>query len=320
MIRVKKLVKYFGQRPAVRDVSFEVGTGEVLGFLGPNGAGKSTTMRIITGYLPPTSGEVTVNGANVVENPVAVQKQIGYLPENVPLYEEMTVEQFLRFIAEVRGFRGRDRNAKVEAALERCFLLPVRRQTIETLSKGYRQRTGFAQAILHDPPMLILDEPTEGLDPNQKQVVREMIGHMGREKVIILSTHILEEVEAMCSRIIIISNGRLVADSTPAELRQRSRTYNAVRLELPEPAGRAMEFFRTLPVVARVESLGPVNGRLRIRLYPRDRQAIIEPVLAAARANGLTVLNTQTEEGRLDDVFRHLTTTEDTAGALREED
>ncbi|HMP75989.1 MAG TPA: ATP-binding cassette domain-containing protein [Kiritimatiellia bacterium] len=221
MIKVDKLVKSFGARTAVRGVSFEVKPGEVLGFLGPNGAGKTTTMRMITGYLAPTSGQAYVAGFDVAEHPVEARKRLGYLPENAPSYGDMTVEEFLAFIAAMRGFTGAEARQRVEAALEKCILTGVRRQPIETLSKGYRQRTCFAQAILHDPPVLILDEPTEGLDPNQKYVVRTMIQEMAREKVIIFSTHILEEVEAICTRAIIISGGQLVADSTPAELKKQ---------------------------------------------------------------------------------------------------
>jgi len=233
MIKVERLEKRFDGRAAVRGVSFEVGRGEVVGFLGPNGAGKSTTMRMIVGFLAPTAGRVWVDDLDVWENPVAAQERIGYLPENAPAYGDMTVEEFLKFIAEVRGFDGAERRSRVEAALDRCLLNNVRRQPIETLSKGYRQRTCFAQAILHDPPVLIMDEPTEGLDPNQKHVVREMIRRMGREKTIILSTHILEEVEAICSRAIIISGGTIVADGAPAQLRRagaggRERTLEEV--------------------------------------------------------------------------------------------
>jgi ABC-2 type transport system ATP-binding protein len=239
MISVKKLVKRFGAREAVRGVSFEVRPGEVLGFLGPNGAGKTTTMRMITGFLPPTSGVARVHGFDVAENPVAARKLIGYLPENAPLYGDMTVEEFLRFIAAMRGFSGSAARRRVDETIERCILSAVRRQPIETLSKGYRQRTCFAQAILHDPPCLILDEPTEGLDPNQKFVVRNMIREMARSKVVIFSTHILEEVEAICTRAIIISNGLLVADSTPDDLRKQ---------------GTLDEVFRRLTTTADVEA------------------------------------------------------------------
>ncbi len=221
MIKVHQLVKRFGAREAVRGVSFEVQPGEVLGFLGPNGAGKTTTMRMITGFLAPTSGTAWVHGFDVSENPVAARAKLGYLPENAPSYGDMTVEEFLRFIAAMRGFSGAAARKRVDETIDRCILASVRRQPIETLSKGYRQRTCFAQAILHDPPCLILDEPTEGLDPNQKFVVRNMIREMARSKVVIFSTHILEEVEAICTRAIIISGGAIVADSTPAELRKQ---------------------------------------------------------------------------------------------------
>lgn len=221
MISVRDLTKQFGARQAVRGVSFEVRPGDVLGFLGPNGAGKTTTMRMITGYLAPTRGSAIVNGFDVATHPVEARRSLGYLPENAPSYPDMTVEEFLLFAAEMRGFRGAERRRRVEETLEKCILAQVRGQTIETLSKGYRQRTCFAQAILHDPPVLILDEPTEGLDPNQKHVVRTMIKGMAQNKVVVFSTHILEEVEAICTRAIIISGGQLVADSTPAELRSQ---------------------------------------------------------------------------------------------------
>jgi ABC-2 type transport system ATP-binding protein len=218
MISVQNLVKQYGARRAVDDVSFEVEKGTVLGFLGPNGAGKSTTMRMITGFIRPTSGTAVIDGHDILKDPVNARKKIGYLPESAPSYADMTVKEFLRFMAEMRGFGGSERNKKVEEVIEKCFLETVSNQTIDTLSKGYRQRTCFAQAILHNPPVLIMDEPTDGLDPNQKGVVREMIKEMAQEKVIILSTHVLEEVSAVCSRIIIISGGKLVEDSTPAEL------------------------------------------------------------------------------------------------------
>jgi ABC-2 type transport system ATP-binding protein len=231
----------------------------------------------------------------------------------------MTVEGFLRFVAEVRGLSGDERDRKVEAAMEKCLLTPVRRQAIQTLSKGYRQRTGFAQAILHDPPVLVLDEPTEGLDPNQKHVVRGMIREMGREKTIILSTHILEEVEAICSRIIIISAGTLVADSTPAELKRRSLSYNAVVLEVAQPEQAVREVFKGLGGVARVDVLGSAGGFTSARLLPRQGQSIIGEVLAAARAKQWDIRNAATDDGRLDEVFRSLTLTADTtASAARE--
>ena len=222
MVEVHDLKKHFGQIEAVRGVSFDVAQGEVLGFLGPNGAGKSTTMRMITGFIPPSAGNVTVGGYDVTENPLEVKKQIGYLPENAPAYESMSVTNFLRFAGSARGYKGSELEDSVDAAIKKCSLEGVRNQTINTLSKGYRQRSCFAQAILHDPPVLIMDEPTDGLDPNQKFVVREMIRKMASEKAIIISTHILEEVDAVCSRAIIIAKGRIVANGTPAELKSQS--------------------------------------------------------------------------------------------------
>lgn len=224
MLEVKELYKSFGHIKAVNGISFSVKKGEVLGFLGPNGAGKTTTMRMITGFLPPSSGSVTVCGYNVQNDPVSVKKQIGYLPENAPAYDSMTVTNFLRFAAEIRGFYGKENSDRVQTIIEKCKLDKVRHQTIDTLSKGYKQRTCFAQAIIHDPPILIMDEPTDGLDPNQKHVVRTMIKEMASEKAIIVSTHILEEVDAVCTRAIIISNGAIVANGTPSELKSMSDT------------------------------------------------------------------------------------------------
>ena len=229
MISVRSLTKNFGARQAVKGVTFDVAKGEVLGFLGPNGAGKTTTMRMITGFLAPTAGTAVINGNDIQTDPVAARRSLGYLPESAPSYGDMTVQAFLRFIAEMRGFAGSTRDAAADRAIERCFLTGVRHQTIETLSKGYRQRTGFAQAILHDPPVLIMDEPTDGLDPNQKHVVRNMIKEMAREKAIVLSTHVLEEVDALCTRVIIISSGTLVANQTPDALKKQGALEQVFR-------------------------------------------------------------------------------------------
>ncbi|HEY4245692.1 MAG TPA: ATP-binding cassette domain-containing protein [Lacunisphaera sp.] len=235
MIEVKDLVKTYGSKRAVNGVTFTVRRGEILGFLGPNGAGKSTTMKMITGFLQPDAGTAMVDGVDVTADPVAVKRKLGYLPESAPAYPEMTVAEFLGFIAEVRGFRTLDaRRIQVDRAVALTHLEPVRHQTIETLSKGFKQRVGFAQALLHDPPALVLDEPTDGLDPNQKNEVRTLIRNMAAAKAVILSTHILEEVDAICTRVIIISQGRIVADETPAALRAR------------QPGARLDEIFRTL--------------------------------------------------------------------------
>ena len=235
MIEVQGLVKTYGAKRAVDGVSFKVQRGDILGFLGPNGAGKSTTMKMITGFLRPDAGTATVAGIDVTVDPVAVKTRLGYLPESAPAYPEMTVEEFLWFIAEIRGFRATvEKRARVDHVINLTHLTAVRRQTIETLSKGYKQRVGFAQAMIHDPPALVLDEPTDGLDPNQKNEVRTLIKGMAAQKAVILSTHILEEVDAICTRVIIIAHGRVIADETPAALRAR------------QPGARLDEIFRAL--------------------------------------------------------------------------
>lgn len=221
-IEVKALDKHFGAIHAVRNVSFSVKHGEVLGFLGPNGAGKSTTMKMIAGFLEPTSGTAMVNGYDVSVDPIAVKSSIGYLPEGAPSYGEMTVLNFLKFIAEIRGINGTERQQRIDKVVQQIHLESVLSQTIETLSKGYKRRVGVAQTILHDPDVLIMDEPTDGLDPNQKHDVRNLIANMAQEKAIIISTHILEEVDAVCSRAIIIAEGQILFDGTPAELRAKS--------------------------------------------------------------------------------------------------
>ncbi|MGC2517915.1 MAG: ATP-binding cassette domain-containing protein [Burkholderiales bacterium] len=234
MIKVENLSKSFGANKAVDGISFEVGKGEVLGFLGPNGAGKSTTMRMITGFIPPSAGRISVCGFDVQENPLEAKRKIGYLPEAAPSYSEMSVLSFLRFAAEMRGLHGEDRKRAIRRVVELCHLDGVLGQTIDTLSKGFRHRTCLAQALIHDPEVLILDEPTDGLDPNQKHEVRTLIRSMGENKAIIFSTHILEEVEAACTRAIIIDRGRIVANGTPEELKARSAT------------GRIDDFFRAI--------------------------------------------------------------------------
>ena len=234
MLEVKNLKKRFGDFEAVKGISFSVSKGEVLGFLGPNGAGKSTTMRMITGFLPPSEGTASICGHDITADPVEAKKCLGYLPESAPSYRAMVVEEYLAFIAEIRGFRGAKRREAVERAIAKARLEPVARKTIETLSKGYRQRTCFAQAIIHDPAVLIMDEPTDGLDPNQKFAVREMIKEMSAEKAIVISTHILEEVDAVCTRAIVIADGEIKADGTPAKLKAM------------DPGGRLDTVFRNL--------------------------------------------------------------------------
>src|SRR5437867_12266259 len=232
MIKVHNLAKAFGAKRAVDGISFSVERGEVLGFLGPNGAGKSTTMRMITGFIPPTDGSVTVGGFDIVQQSIPARRLIGYLPENAPAYTDMTVQGFLNFAAEIRGLRGEAKTKAVNRVVEMCFLESVLHQSVDTLSKGFRHRTCFAQSIIHDPEVLVLDEPTDGLDPNQKHEVRSLIRRMGEKKAIIFSTHILEEVDAVCSRAIIIDRGKIVANGTPQELKQRSDLSGAVSLRV----------------------------------------------------------------------------------------
>jgi ABC-2 type transport system ATP-binding protein len=309
MIAVKDLVKTYWTKRAVDGVSFTVRRGDILGFLGPNGAGKSTTMKIITGFLRPDAGTVSVDGIDVAADPVAVKRRLGYLPENAPSYPEMTVEEFLGFIAEVRGFRtGPLRRAQVQRAIGLTHLEPMRRQTLETLSKGYKKRVGFAQAMLHDPPALVLDEPTDGLDPNQKHAVRKLIRGMAAEKAIIVSTHLLEEVEAICTRAVIIDRGQIVADGTPGELLARSRFHNAVTLVLPSSqADAAVTRLRTLPTVASVE-VARDGDVATLTAFPRKDALPVEDVSVLAVREKWDVKELYAEAGRLDEVFRAITT------------
>jgi ABC-2 type transport system ATP-binding protein len=309
MIEAKHLTKYFGQTAAVDDVSFEVEKGEVLGFLGPNAAGKSTTMRMITGFLPPTSGTAVIGGHIVQEHPLRAQQKIGYLPENAPVYRDMTVWGFLDFIAEIRGLSGKEKRIRIEETLEKCFLSPVQYQVINTLSKGYKQRVCFAQSILHDPEYLIMDEPTDGLDPNQKYEVRTMIREMAREKAVILSTHILEEVEAVCTRAIIIANGSIVADETPHELKARSTIHGAVCCGFRgKRAESSDEELRGLEGVTTVEILEQGDDRMVLRIFhPQDTPPPLDQVIRFCGKKGYSLDFLKVEEGRLDEVFRMIT-------------
>lgn len=309
MINVERLSKNFGTKRAVDGISFAVERGEVLGFLGPNGAGKSTTMRMITGFIPPNAGRITVGGHDVVENPIAAKRLIGYLPENAPAYSDMTVYGFLKFAAEIRGLTGDAREKAVHRAVEMCFLEGVLHQSVETLSKGYRHRTCFAQSIIHDPDVLILDEPTDGLDPNQKHEVRQLIRRMGEKKAIIFSTHILEEVDAVCSRAIIIDRGRVVANGTPAELRQKSEIAGAVTVRATGVAGSALtQKLQGVAGVKRCVVINEKNGNPTVRAFPKAPPTNGEFARAVAEAlAGVKIEELHSEEGRLDEVFRSIT-------------
>ncbi|MDX2419289.1 MAG: ABC transporter ATP-binding protein [Xanthomonadales bacterium] len=307
MIEAKSLCKSYGFSKAVDKLSFTVEAGQVLGFLGPNGAGKSTTMKMLTGFLTPTSGTALINGVDVVENSVATRKNIGYLPEGAPSYGEMTVQQFLTFVARARLINRKDVSDSVESVIVKLNLSRVKHQAIETLSKGFKRRVGLAQAIIHDPQILILDEPTDGLDPNQKREVRGLIRAMSKDKIIIISTHILEEVAAVCNRVMIIANGKLLADDSPQGLIARSRYHNAVSLvvEAPEKVASALS---VLPEVGKVEIS---EGELT--LFPSSEMGLLQAVTAAISENQWPVSALRLEAGRLDEVFHNITCTEASA-------
>jgi ABC-2 type transport system ATP-binding protein len=299
MIRIENLVKTFGAKRAVDGVSFSVERGEVLGFLGPNGAGKSTTMRMITGFMPASSGKVSVGGYDVAESPLEAKRLIGYLPENAASYPDMTVKGFLEFAAELRGLTGTKKKQSVARVVETCFLGSVLRQSIDTLSKGYKHRTCLAQALIHDPEVLIMDEPTDGLDPNQKHEVRNLIRNLGKSKAIVFSTHILEEVDAACTRAIIIDRGKIVANGTPEELRNLSDLAGAVTLSAHGASADK------LAELGRVENL---NGAWRI--YPRDKSRaseLAQSVVELVAREGWRVEGMFSERGELDEVFRRIT-------------
>ena len=299
MIKVENLKKLFGTKHAVDGISFSVERGEVLGFLGPNGAGKSTTMRMITGFMPPSSGAISVGGYDVLESPIEAKRLIGYLPENAAAYPDMTVRGFLQFVAELRGLQGEARKKAVRRVIDLCFLDSVLHQSIDTLSKGYKHRTCLAQALIHDPQVLIMDEPTDGLDPNQKHEVRKLIKELGANKAIVFSTHILEEVDAACTRAIIIDRGKIVANGTPAELRGMSELAGAVTLQAQ---GATEEKLRAL---GRVEKL---NGAFRI--YPADKTRtgeLAQAVIDLVSRERWKVEGMYNEAGELDEVFRRIT-------------
>ena len=312
LVEATGLKKTFGPIVAVNGISLAVKKGEVLGFLGPNGAGKSTTMKMITGFLEPDAGSVMIGGVDMFENPKVAKAKLGYLPEGAPSYGEMTAGAFLHFIAEIRGFDRAEQLRRVGAAVEKTALRSVLDQRIETLSKGFRRRVAMAQAILHDPQVLVMDEPTDGLDPNQKHHVRELIADMAAEKAIIVSTHILEEVEAVCSRAIIINKGRIVADGTADDLLRRLPAYGAVAMSV---AGDRVDALRaalgTLPGLARLDTITSANGRVRLRAVPKSEALKPADVAAVLRSSAIEVDELYAEHGNLDDVFRQITTSDE---------
>jgi ABC-2 type transport system ATP-binding protein len=302
MIKIRNLTKKFDQFKAVTDLNFDVSEGEVLGFLGPNGAGKSTTMKVITGFLSPSSGVVEIDGYDIVEDSIKAKALVGYLPEGAPCYEDMSVSEFLTFIAEIRGFRNEDVMTRVQHVLELVDLQSVCRQSIGTLSKGFKRRVGLAQAILHDPKVLILDEPTDGLDPNQKHHVRDLIKNLAKDKIVIISTHILEEVTAVCTRAIIINAGEIVADGTPSELESKSRYHHSVVVTFSKAYNAQDDLFELSDHVT-VEQ----NGSASLTILSNSRSPIFTKISEIARSKKWPVSEFHVNRGQLEDVFRIVT-------------
>ncbi|MBT6726305.1 MAG: ABC transporter ATP-binding protein [Deltaproteobacteria bacterium] len=311
MIEVIEISRNFGKFQAVNKVSFQVRKSEVLGFLGPNGAGKSTTMKMLTGYLQPSSGDALICGLSVTKQSIKARAQIGYLPESAPSYGEMQVEEFLRFAGKVRRLKGKRLNSQIEKVLEETSLKTVRNQLIETLSKGYRQRTCLAQALLHDPPVLLLDEPTDGLDPNQKHEVRKLINQLKEDRTILVSTHILEEVEAICSRAIILSEGKIVGDGTPKDLLSRSIYHNAINLKISAQSNQdVQQILLGIPSVDKVEIHGSNHQTLGFVILAKQGKPILEEVKELLDQNNVKIAEIYVEKGRLDEVFRQMTAME----------
>jgi ABC-2 type transport system ATP-binding protein len=306
MITVEQLTKSFGPKLAVDNISFSVQKGEVLGFLGPNGAGKSTSMRMITGYLPPSAGTVSVCGFDVLDQPLQSKSKIGYLPENAPIYGDMSVFGFLSFCAELRSLFGAAKEKAIDNVVEHCHLQSVLQQSVDTLSKGYRHRTCLAQALIHDPDVLILDEPTDGLDPNQKHEVRSLIRRMGKNKAIIFSTHILEEVEAACTKAIIIDQGKIVASGTPAELKARAPLAGTIIVALRGATWQTLQpDLAKLRSLAKAELIDESDSQVSARLQSNGE--LLPEFLELAHQRRWQVERLNIDEGRLDDVFRSIT-------------
>jgi ABC-2 type transport system ATP-binding protein len=311
LVQATDLRKRFGDILAVDGISLDVRRGEVLGFLGPNGAGKSTTMKMLTGFLEPDGGKARIAGIDVFQEPRAAKARLGYLPEGAPCYGDMTVAAFLTFIAQIRGFAGKEEKGRVALAVEQTALASVLGQRIETLSKGFKRRVAIAQAILHDPEVLIMDEPTDGLDPNQKHQVRKLIAEMAADKAIIVSTHILEEVEAVCSRAIIINRGRIVADGTAEQLMRRLPYHGAIGVRVGvERAEAVSQALARFDAIAKVETIGTGNGRVQLRAMPREGAPAAPELVTMIRTKFIEVDDVSIERGNLDDVFRQITTSD----------
>ncbi len=307
MIKVSKLTKNYDETVAVDNISFEVKHGEILGFLGPNGAGKTTTMKVLTCFMPPTSGDVTIAGMNVMEDSLSIRQQIGYLPEQNPLYQDMDVVDYLRFVAELRGIPKEQHDSRLRRMMDVCGLEKVISRSIGELSKGYRQRVGLAQAMIHDPQILILDEPTSGLDPNQIVEIRNLIKEIGKEKTVILSTHILSEVQATCDRAIIIDQGKIVADGTLQDLQAAFHGMERITIEIKAPQNGCAEKLRTIENVKQVNE-GTPDGEIKCFTIEIEKgQDLREQIFDLTVKEGWKLLELHREVTTLEDVFRQLT-------------
>jgi ABC-2 type transport system ATP-binding protein len=308
MIEIKNLVKKFGSTVVLDNISLDVKGGEILGFLGPNGAGKTTTMKILTSFWAPTSGSVKIDGLEVGENSLAIRKKIGYLPETVPLYEEMRVYEYLKFIAEIRGIEKNEIRQRIKKIVEETGLQKVIRKPIEELSKGYRQRVGLAQAIMHDPDILILDEPTTGLDPNQIVEIRDLIKKIGKEKTVIFSTHILSEVTATCNRAIIINNGRIIAEGTPDELIKKAGGKEIIYVKIKGPSEQVFAALKNMEHVVKAEEVDRESDDVRgYEITPEDNVDLRELLSTTVMKNNWSILEFNKKTASLEDVFRTLT-------------
>lgn len=304
MIEIKNITKRFGDFVAVNDLSFSVQSGEVVGFLGPNGAGKSTTMKMLTGFLPQSEGEITIDGLDVLEHPLEVKKRIGYLPEGAPAYGDMTPAQFLDFIADIRGFSGEEKQRRIDKVIKDVELSSVLDRPIDNLSKGFKRRVGLAQAIIHDPKVLILDEPTDGLDPNQKHQVRQLIANISSDRIVIVSTHILEEVTAVCNRAIIIAEGKKIFDASPAQLQAKSEYAHAISIEF-ETLPESFEQLTELECVKRCHQDGH-----KLTVFCSEGKTRFAEIYQQVQSFDWSVSAIYAEQGRLDDIFRQLTATD----------
>ena len=311
MISVEKLTKRYPAKTAIEGMSFQVQRGEILGFLGPNGAGKTTTMRIITGFMPATDGKVSVDGFDVFENPLDVRRRIGYLPESPPLYLEMTVSSYLRFVAKIKGVPKLKLDLEVKRVMERVNIIDVRERIISKLSKGYKQRVGLAQALLNDPPVLILDEPTIGLDPKQIHEVRELIKDLAGNHTVVLSTHILPEVEQTCHRVIIIDHGKIVAVDTPKNLRSQLQGAEHISIEVQGPFSEVVSKLKALPGVVDVQKVGDLDGRHKLQIESELQKDVRSDLARTIVQNGWGLYELQSATMSLEDIFLKLTTAEE---------